>query len=359
MCRLTGILFLINFEPYFLFFIFMSTPLSSLGEFGLISHLAKDLKPVQPSTVKGIGDDAAVLRYGNTVLVVTTDALTEGVNFDLTYVPLQHLGYKAAVAAFSDIYAMNAAPRQLLVSVAVSAKFSVEALELFYQGLRLACERHGVDLAGGDTAPSVTGFTITVTAIGEADPKKITYRNTAKKGDFICVSGSLGAAYMGLQVLEREKKMFEDDPSVQPKLDRYEHVVGRQLRPEARKDVIDFFASANIVPTAMIDISDGLSSDLLHICSASNLGCEIHHHKIPIADETIAAAEEFYLEPLIPALNGGDDYELLFTVSTTDYNKIVGNPDISIIGYMTDRQEGCNLVAENGSKIAIQAQGWK
>ncbi len=336
----------------------MPATLSTLGEFGLIKHLTKDIRPAQPSTVKGIGDDAAVLRYGNATLVVTTDILTEGINFDLTYTPLQHLGYKAAVAGFSDLYAMNAVPRQLLVAVAVSAKFSVEALELFYQGLQHACERHGADLVGGDTSPSVTGLTVTVTAVGEADTKKIAYRDTAKKGDLICVSGDLGAAYMGLQVLEREKKIFEEDRSIQPRLDDYEYVVGRQLRPEARKDIIDFLAEKSIVPTAMIDISDGLSSELLHICSASKLGCEVHHHKIPIAEKTIAAAEEFYLEPLIVALNGGDDYELLFTVPTSDYEKIVGNPDISIIGYMTDPQEGCCLVTESGSRIDIRAQGW-
>ncbi len=336
----------------------MSTPLSSLGEFGLIRHLTNDIKLTQPSTVKGVGDDAAILRYGNTTLAVTTDMLVEGINFDLTYTPLQHLGYKAAIIGFSDIYAMNAIPRQLLVSVAISAKFSVEALDLLYQGLRLACERYHVDLVGGDTTSSVTGLVINVTAIGEANPGKVTYRNTAGKGDFICVSGNLGAAYIGLQVLEREKKIYAEDPSIQPKLDNYEYVVGRQLRPEARKDIIDFFASAQLTPTSMIDISDGLSSELLHICSSSNAGCEIHHHKIPIADETVAAAEELYLEPLIVALNGGDDYELLFTIPVADYDKVVGNPDISIIGYVTALEDGCNLVTETGTRIAIQAQGW-
>ncbi|MDR1172757.1 MAG: thiamine-phosphate kinase, partial [Bacteroidales bacterium] len=308
--------------------------IGKIGEFGLISRLTGDIKPAQPTTVKGIGDDAAILRYGDTALAVTTDTLVEGVNFDLTYVPLQHLGYKAAIVGFSDLYAMNAMPRQLLVSIAVSAKFSVEALELLYQGLKLACERHWVDLVGGDTAPSVTGLMITVTAIGEVDPAKVTYRNKAQKGDLICVSGNLGAAYMGLQVLEREKKLFEEDPTIQPQLDNYGYVVGRQLKPEARRDIVDFFASANLLPTAMIDISDGLSSELLHICTASGAGCKIHHHKIPIADETVAIAEELFLEPLIVALNGGDDYELLFTIPVTDYDKVVGNEDISIIGYV-------------------------
>ena len=332
--------------------------ISKLGEFGLISRLTGDIKSAQPSTLKGIGDDAAILTYGNTALAVTTDMLAEGIDFDLTYVPLQHLGYKAAIIAFSDLYAMNAMPRQLLVSIAVSAKFSVEALERLYQGLKLACERHCVDLVGGDTTPSVTGLVICVTAIGEAEPAKITYRNTAQHGDLICVSGNLGAAYMGLQVLEREKKLFEDDPAIQPQLDNYSYVVGRQLKPEARRDIIQFFASAGLQPTAMIDISDGLSSELLHICTASGMGCEIHHHKIPIADETVAAAGEFYLEPLITALNGGNDYELLFTIPVKDYGKIAGNEDISIIGYVTAQEEGCRLVTENGTGMEIKAQGW-
>ncbi len=335
------------------------TSISTLGEFGLIKHLTNDIKSAQPSTVRGIGDDAAILRYGNTALAVTTDTLVEGVNFDLTYVPMQHLGYKAAIAGFSDIYAMNAVPRQLLVSIAVSAKFSVEALELLYQGLRLACEHYQVDLVGGDTTSSVTGLVITVTAIGEGDPEMITYRNTAGKGDLICVSGNLGAAYMGLQIMEREKKLFVEDPTVQPQLDKYEYIVRRQLKPEARKDIIDFLAAAKLNPTSMIDISDGLSSELLHICSSSGVGCEIHHHKIPIADETVAAAEEFYMEPLVVALSGGDDYELLFTVAVTEYDKIIGHEDISILGYVTDQEEGCHLMGGNGIKIAIRAQGWQ
>ena len=332
--------------------------ISKLGEFVLISRLTKDFKNTQPSTLKGIGDDAAILNYGNTALAVTTDMLAEGIDFDLTYVPLQHLGYKAAIVAFSDLYAMNAIPRQLLVSIAVSAKFSVEALERLYYGLKLACNRHCVDLVGGDTAPSVTGLMINVTAIGEAHPEKITYRHTAQKGDLICVSGNLGAAYMGLQVLEREKKMFEDDPTMQPQLDNYRYVVGRQLKPEARRDMVHLLASAGLQPSSMIDISDGLSSDLLHICTASGTGCEIYYHKIPIADETVAAAGEFYLEPLITALNGGNDFELLFTIPVKDYDKIVSSEDISIIGYITEKDEGCRLAAENGTRIEIKAQGW-
>ena len=325
----------------------------TIGEFGLISRLTEGFKTVQPSTVKGIGDDAAILRYGDTTLAVTTDTLVEGINFDLTYVPLQHLGYKAAIISISNLYAMNALPRQLLVSIAVSAKFSVEALELLYQGLKLACERHHVDLVGGDTTSSVTGLVITVTVIGEADTKKLTYRNTAQKGDLICVSGNLGAAYVGLQVLEREKKMFEDDPTIQPQLDSYSYIVGRQLKPEARRDIVDFFASADLSPSSMIDVSNGLSSDLLHICTASGMGCEIHHHKIPIADETVAAAEEIYMEPLVVALHGGDDYELLFTIPVSDYDKLTGHETISIIGYVTEQEKGCCLVTENGARIEI------
>ena len=327
--------------------------INELGKFGLIGRLTADIQPEQPSTLKGIGDDAAILRYGDTALAVTTNTLMEGAHFDLTYVPLQHLGYKAAIIGFSNLYAMNAVPRQLLASIAVSSRFSVEALERLYQGVKLACERYHVDLVGGDTTPSVTGLAITVTAIGEVDPAKITCRNTAQKGDLICVSGDLGAAYMGLQVLEREKKLFEDDPTVQPQLDHYGYVAGRQLKPEARRDIIDFFASANLLPTSMIDISDGLSSELLHVCTASGVGCEIHHHKIPIADETATVAEEFFLEPIIMALNGGDDYELLFTIPVADYKKLADNRDISIIGYVTPQEEGCHLVAETGTRIEI------
>ena len=324
-----------------------------IGKSGLISKLTAELKSSQPSTLKGIGDDAAILKYGETAIAITTDTLIEGINFDLTYAPLQHLGYKVATIGFSDIYAMNAKPRQLLVSIAVSAKFSVEALERLYQGIKLACERHGADLVGGDTVPSVTGLAITVTAIGEIETDKITYRNTAQCGDLICVSGSLGAAYIGLQILERERKLFDQDPTIQPQLDNYGYVVGRQLKPEARKDIVDFLASVGLKPTAMIDISAGLSPDLLNICNSSGVGCEIHHHKIPIADETVAAAAELHLEPIVIALNGGADYELLFTVPVTDYEKVLKNGDISIIGYIKEQEDGCYLVTETGSRINI------
>ncbi|MDR0713061.1 MAG: thiamine-phosphate kinase [Bacteroidales bacterium] len=332
----------------------MSQPISALGKFGLISHLTGDIRPQRSSTVRGIGDDAAILRFGNTTLAVTADTLAEGIHFDLSYTPMQHLGYKAAVHAFSDLYAMNVAPCQLLVSVAVSAKFSVESMELFYQGLKHACEYYEADLVGGDTSPSVTGMYINVTAVGEAIPERITYRNTAQTGDLICVSGDLGAAYMGLQILEREKKLFEEDAGIRPKLEGYEHVIGKYLRPEARKDIFRFLASSGLTPTAMIDVSDGLSSDLLQICSASKTGCKIHHHKIPVADQTAQTAGEFYMEPLIAALNGGDDYELLFTIPVNEYDKLIGHPEISVIGYITPPEEGCFLTPEHGDKIEIK-----
>ena len=329
-----------------------------MGEFGLISHLTKDIRPNRETTLKGIGDDAAILGYGGDLIAVSTDILMEGINFDLTYTPLQHLGYKAAVAGFSNIYAMNAQPQQLLVSVAVSAKFSVQALEQLYHGLKLACEHHQADLVGGDTNSSLTGLAINITTVGTVQKEKITYRNTAKTGDLICVTGNLGASYMGLQVLEREKKLYEENPDIQPQLNDYEYVVGRYLKPEARKDIVGFFASTGLVPTSMIDVSDGLSSELLHICTGSKAGCNIHHHKIPVADETADVAEEFYMEPLIAALNGGDDFELLFTVGVDDYDKVLKHPDISIIGHIVDQEEGCHLISEDGTKIAIQAQGW-
>ena len=325
-----------------------------IGKSGLIYRLTADIEHAKSSTIKGIGDDAAIVSYGETNIAMTINTLIEGINFDLTYFPLQHLGYKAAIAGFSNLYAMNAMPNQLLVSIAVSAKFSVEAIERLYQGIKLACKRHVVDLVGGDTVPSITGLAITVTAIGEVAPENITYRNKAQKGDFICVSGNLGAAYMGLQILEREKKLFDDDPAFKPQLDAYAYIVGRHLKPEARRETVEFFASNGLKPTAMIDISAGLSTNLLNVCNSSQTGCEIHHHKIPVADETVAAAQEFNLEPLVVALNGGDDYELLFTINPTDIEKVADNQDISIIGFMTERDKGCNLVTESGTKIEIK-----
>ena len=334
------------------------TTLSELGEFGLINHLTSNITHFHKSTVKGIGDDAAVLDYGDKYLVMTTDMLMEGIHFDLIYSPMKHLGYKAATVNFSDVYAMNAVPRQLVVSLAVSQKFSVEALDEFYAGLRLACEKHEVDLVGGDTSASLTGLAISITVLGETDRKKVTYRSTANENDLICVTGDLGAAYMGLQILERERNIFEEVKGVQPKLDDYAYVLERQLKPEARKDIIKFFEDSNIIPTSMIDISDGLSSELRHICTSSDTGCSIYQQKIPIHEETIRAAAEFHMEPLICALNGGEDYELLFTVPLDQYDIMFKRSDISIIGHITHKSSGCNMITELNQEIPLVAQGW-
>jgi thiamine-monophosphate kinase len=334
------------------------THLSELGEFGLINRLTENITHYHKSTVKGVGDDAAVLQYGEKNLVVTTDMLMEGIHFNLIYTPLKHLGYKAAVVNFSDVYAMNATPKQLLVSIALSNKFSVEALDEFYQGLRAACDVYQVDLVGGDTSSSLTGLAISISVIGEAEKDKITYRSTAKENDLICVSGDLGGAYLGLQILEREKKIFEESYGSQPLLANYDYVLQRQLKPEARKDLIEFFNTNTIQPSAMIDISDGLSSELLHICSQSGTGCKVFSHKIPIDNQTETAAIELNLEPLVCALNGGEDYELLFTLPLKYYDIIATRKDVSIIGHVTDKSEGCNLVTEQGRQIPIVAQGW-
>ncbi|HEY4788119.1 MAG TPA: thiamine-phosphate kinase [Bacteroidales bacterium] len=334
------------------------TQLSELGEFGLIERLTSGLTYHHRSTVKGVGDDAAVLDYGDKYLVMTTDMLMEGIHFDLVYSPMKHLGYKAAVVNFSDVYAMNAQPRQLVVSLAISKKFSVEALDEFYSGLRLACERYQVDLVGGDTSSSLTGLAISITAIGEVEKDKITYRSTARENDLICVTGDLGAAYLGLQILEREKKIYSESYGSQPKLDEYDYILQRQLKPEAQKEIVSFFEKNNIVPTSMIDISDGLSSELLHICKQSNKGCSIYQHKIPIAEQTVKVAGEFRIEPMICALNGGEDYELLFTLPLDRYDIILARNDVSIIGHITDQAAGCNMVTELGQQIPIVAQGW-
>jgi len=334
------------------------TALSELGEFALIERLTSNVPIYHKSTIKGVGDDAAVLQYGDTFQVMTTDMLMEGIHFNLVYTPMKHLGYKAAIANFSDVYAMNAFPRQLVVSIAVSQKFSVQALDEFYGGLRLACEEYQVDLVGGDTSASMTGFAISITVIGEAEKEHITYRSTAKENDLICVTGDLGAAYLGLQVLERENKIFAETKGGQPKLDDYNYVLQRQLKPEARKEIIDFFRKNDIIPTSMIDISDGLSSEILHICSQSETGCHIYHQKIPIHDQTRSVAREFNMEPLICALNGGEDYELLFTVPLEQYNIILSRSDISIIGHISHKSEGCHLITELNQQIPIVAQGW-
>lgn len=334
------------------------TTLSELGEFGLINHLTSNIPHFHKSTVKGVGDDAAVMEYGGKYLVMTTDMLMEGIHFNLVYSPMKHLGYKAAVVNFSDVYAMNAKPRQLVVSIAMSQKFSVEALDEFYTGLRTACEHYEVDLVGGDTSASLTGLAISITVIGEVEKDKVTYRSTANETDLICVTGDLGAAYIGLQVLERERNIFEAVKGVQPQLDAYEYILERQLKPEARREIINFFENNNIVPTSMIDISDGLSSELRHICADSDKGCNIYQQKIPIHEETVKTAAEFNMEPLICALNGGEDYELLFTIPISRYDVVFARNDIAIIGHITDKASGCKMITELGQEIPLIAQGW-
>jgi thiamine-monophosphate kinase len=334
------------------------TPLSSLGEFGLIDHLTKGLKYRYKSTIKGVGDDAAVLDYGGKYIVVTTDLLTEGIHFNLVYTPLKHLGYKAIVVNISDVYAMNAQPRQVTVSIAISAKFSLEHMEELYSGINLACERYNVDLVGGDTTSSLTGLTISVTAVGEADKSELVYRSGAQTNDLVCVSGNLGAAYMGLQLLERERRLFEKSGVEHPDFGNFNYILQRQLKPEARQDIIALFKELGIKPTSMIDISDGLSSELLHICKESDKGCSIYQGKIPVDAETARMAEEFNLSPLTAALNGGEDYELLFTVPLENYEKISHRPEISIIGHITDKNKGCRFMLDNNTEVEITAQGW-
>ncbi len=324
----------------------------------MISRLTRDIKTKNNSTLTGIGDDAAVLDYRGRKIVVTTDMLTEGVHFNLIYTPLKHLGYKAAVINFSDVYAMNATPQQLLVSIAVSAKFDVDMIEEVYSGIRLACDYYGVDLVGGDTASSLSGMILSCTAIGECSLDKLVYRNGARQHDLICVSGDLGAAYLGLQVLERERLIYEKHRDIQPVLEGYDYLLERQLKPEARYDVILLLKEADIKPTAMIDISDGLSSELQHICHVSNTGCRIYYDKIPIHSETRRVAQEFNIEPLIAALNGGEDYELLFTVPVSEYDKIKSKGEISVIGHITDVSSGLYMVTESGMEIELRAQGW-
>jgi len=334
------------------------TELSELGEFKLIEHLTSDVKLYNKTSLKGIGDDAAVIACGDEMQVLTTDMLIEGIHFNLVYTPLKHLGYKAVVVNLSDVYAMNAEPRQITISLAVSVKFSLEALEDLYAGIRLACEKYKVDLVGGDTTSSMSGLIISVTATGMVSRDKITYRNTAGKNDLICVTGDLGAAYAGLQLLERERKIYESDPNLQPDLKEYPYVLERQLKPEARKDIIEELEKSSIVPSSMIDLSDGLSSDLLHLCKQSERGCRIFQDKIPIDKETSELASELNIEPFICALNGGEDYELLFTVPVTVFDQIKLVGDVFIIGHMTDPDEGCKFVTREGNEIVLTAQGW-
>jgi len=306
----------------------------------------------------GVGDDAAVIQYGELCQVVTTDMLIEGVHFDLVYTPLRHLGYKAVVVNLSDIYAMNAAPRQVTVSIAVSGKFTVEAVEQIYEGVKLACEKYHVDLVGGDTSASVTGLFLTITALGTVSREDLTLRSGAKVNNLICVTGDLGASYMGLKVLEREKMVHRENPDIQPVLKGYDYILERFLKPEVRIDVLVALRDAGVVPTSMIDISDGLSSELLHICKQSRCGCQIYQDRIPIAEETVRSASEFNLEPLIPALNGGEDYEMLFTVPLSAHEKVTGIPGVHIIGNITDMRDHAVLVTNEGNVIKLEAQGW-
>jgi thiamine-monophosphate kinase len=334
------------------------TELSELGEFGLINHLTKDVFINHPETIRGIGDDAAVIESTGKQMLVTCDLLVEGVHFDLTYTPLKHLGYKAAVVNISDIAAMNGIPKQMVVGIAVSNRFSVEAIDEIYAGIMLACERYKVDLVGGDTTSSRSGLFISVTVIGEVESDKVVYRNTAKENNLICVTGDLGGAYAGLLLLEREKKAYEANPDMQPELEGYDYALERQLKPEARMDVVLKLREAGIVPTAMIDISDGLASEILHICNDSKMGAVIYEEKIPIDAVVASVAEEFHIEPAIAALNGGEDYELLFTVDINDFEKISAVPGISIIGHITEEATGVNMMSNSGSLITIRAQGW-
>lgn len=334
------------------------TEISTLGEFGLIDHLTRNIEIQNASTIVGVGDDAAVIDHFGKQTVITNDLLVEGVHFDLMYMPLKHLGYKSVVVNLSDIYAMNATPTQIILGLAFSNRFSVEALDEFYEGVYAACTRYGVDLIGGDTTTSQKGFIISCTAIGEVVPDNFVKRSTANVGDLLCVSGDLGAAFLGLTLLEREKKIFLENPGVQPDLEGEQYIVQRILKPEARKDIIAFFQKQDIVPTAMMDISDGLSSETLHICKQSNVGCVLYEDKIPLAEDTRNAAFKFNLDPTACALSGGEDYELLFTIAQNDYDKLVLNEQISVIGYITELEKGATIYTKGGNTYPITAQGW-
>ena len=335
------------------------TDVNELGEFGLIDHLTENHKLVNPSSLKGVGDDAAVIENKDFLTVVTTDMLVEGIHFDLMYTPLKHLGYKSVVVNLSDIYAMNAIPKQITVSMAFSNRFSVEALEEIYEGIYAACSYYGVDLVGGDTTSSPKGITISITAIGQGEKDKIVYRNTAKVGDLLCVTGNLGAAYLGLQLLEREKQIYLSNPGVKPDLEEQNYIVGRQLKPEARKDMIELFARENLVPTSMIDISDGLASEIFHICKQSGVGAFVEESGVPIHPDAQMLAIKFNLDPITCALSGGEDYELLFTIDPKDIDKVKYLPDIYIMGEITEASEGIKLHTKGGNIHDIKAQGWK
>jgi len=334
------------------------TEISQLGEFGLIEHLTKNIQLHHSSTVKGVGDDAAVLDHNGYQTVITTDLLVEGVHFDLTYVPLKHLGFKSIVVNLSDVYAMNAEPKQVTVSFALSNRFSLEAVEELYAGMLLACEKYKVDLVGGDTTSSTGGLMISITAIGTAKKEELVYRNGAVEKNLLCVSGDLGGAYMGLQILEREKSVFTENPGIQPDLSGKDYILERQLKPEARRDIIALLKQLEIKPTSMIDISDGLSSEILHLCAQSDVGIELYEEKIPIDPQTFETAREFNLDPTLYALSGGEDYELLFTIDMKEYDKIKNLPDFTVIGHITNKEKGRLMVAKDGSVHELKAQGW-
>ena len=334
------------------------TELSSLGEFAIIDHISEGIELKNPESIKGIGDDAAILSIGDKMTVVSTDMLVEGVHFDLMFHPLKHLGYKSVVVNLSDIYAMNATPKQILVSIAISNRFSLEAVEELYAGIRMACERYNVDLVGGDTTSSTSGLILSVTAIGIASKDEIVYRSGAKENDLLCVSGDLGGAYVGLQLLEREKKIFIENPKIQPDLSGNDYILEKQLKPEARKDIVDKLKELGVIPTSMIDVPDGLSSEVLHLCRQSGVGCSIYEDKIPIDPQTYERAREFNLDPTVCALNGGEDYELLFTINQKDYEKLREHLDISIIGHITDAASGFNLIDKSENVVKLTAQGW-
>lgn len=334
------------------------TEIATLGEFGLIRRLTDDIRLTQASSIKGVGDDAAILDYAGKRTLITTDLLLEGIHFDLTYTPLKHLGYKAAVVNFSDICAMNGKPQQITVSLGISKRFSVEDLEIFFEGVKLACLTYGVDIVGGDTTSSLTGLTISITCIGTAEENRIVCRDGAKENDLIFVSGDLGAAYMGLQLLEREKQVFDGSSDFQPDFAGKEYLLERQLKPEARKDVVQLLAANDILPTAMIDISDGLSSDILHICKQSNVGCRLFEERLPIDYQTAMMAETFNMNITTVAMNGGEDYELLFTLPLTQHEKMTAIPGIHLIGHIAKPETGCYLVTRDGQEMELRAQGW-
>jgi len=334
------------------------TPLGEIGEFGLIEAIAQATELHEGTSLKGIGDDAAVVDHNGMCTVVTTDMLVEGVHFDLTYTPLKHLGYKSVVVNLSDVYAMNARPTQITVALALSSRYTLEAVDELYEGIRLACSYYGVDLVGGDTTSSVSGMVLSITALGVANESDLVYRSGASESDLLVVSGDLGGAYMGLQVLEREKAVFMEDQEMQPQLEDHTYVLERQLKPEARKDIIELLSDLNVRPSSMIDISDGLSSEVIHLCRASDLGAVIYEDKLPISGEVIRLCDDFQLDPTLPVLNGGEDYELLFTIPLSEYDKIKANPNLTVIGHMVNKEEGMHMQSKDGQQHELNAQGW-